>query len=149
MVGSPCSQRDFQQSSTTPQFKSINSLALSFLYSSTLTWMSFPGGSDGKASACNVGDPGSIPGWGRSPGEGNGNPLQCSCLENSKDRGQACSPWGFLGKIIGVGCHFPLQGIFPTHGSNPGLLHCRQMLYHLSHQGSLSGPKFSQNVGAP
>ena len=46
----------------------------------------FPGGSDGKASACNVGDPGSIPGSGRFPGEGNGNPLQCSCLENSMDR---------------------------------------------------------------
>ena len=44
--------------------------------------MSFPGGSDGKASACNVGDPGSIPGLGRSPGEGNGNPVQYSCLEN-------------------------------------------------------------------
>ena len=43
---------------------------------------SFPGGSDGKASACNVGDLGSIPGLGRSPGEGNGNPLQYSCLEN-------------------------------------------------------------------
>ena len=42
----------------------------------------FPGGSDGKASACNVGDPGLIPGSGRSPGEGNGNPLQHSCLEN-------------------------------------------------------------------
>ena len=42
----------------------------------------FPGGSDGKASAYNVGDPGSIPGLGRSPGEGNGNPLQYSCLEN-------------------------------------------------------------------
>ena len=45
----------------------------------------FPGGSEGKASACNVGDPGSIPGLGRSPGEGNGNPLQYSCLENSMD----------------------------------------------------------------
>ena len=45
----------------------------------------FPGGSDGKASACNAGDPGSIPGWGRSPGEGNGNPLQYSCLENPTD----------------------------------------------------------------
>ena len=43
----------------------------------------FPGGSDGKASAYSVGDPGSIPGLGRSPGEGNGNPLQYSCLENS------------------------------------------------------------------
>ena len=39
----------------------------------------FPGGSDGKVSACNVGDRGSIPGLGRSPGEGNGNPLQYSC----------------------------------------------------------------------
>ena len=47
----------------------------------------FTGGSDGKASACNVGDPGLIPGLGRSPGEGNGNPVQYSCLENSTDRG--------------------------------------------------------------
>ena len=47
----------------------------------------FPGGSDGKESFCNVGDLGSIPGWGRSPGEGNGSPLQYSCLENSVDRG--------------------------------------------------------------
>ena len=43
---------------------------------------SFPGGSDGKESACNAGDLGLIPGSGRSPGEGNGNPLQYSCLEN-------------------------------------------------------------------
>ena len=47
----------------------------------------FPGGSDGKASAYNVGDPGSIPGLGRSSGEGNGNPLQYSCLDNPMDRG--------------------------------------------------------------
>ena len=47
----------------------------------------FPGGSDGKASVCNAGDPGLIPGLGRSPGEGNGNPLQCSCLENPMDGG--------------------------------------------------------------
>ena len=47
----------------------------------------FPGGSDGKESACSIGDPGSIPGFGRSPGEWNGNPLQDSCLENSMDRG--------------------------------------------------------------
>ena len=46
----------------------------------------FPGGSDGKESACNVGDLGSIPGSERSPGEGNGNPLRYSCLENSMDR---------------------------------------------------------------
>ena len=44
-----------------------------------------PGGSDGKKSACTVGDPGLIPGLGRSPGEGNGNPLQHSCLENPMD----------------------------------------------------------------
>ena len=46
-----------------------------------------PGGSDGKESACNAGDPGSIPRWGRCPGEGKGNPLQHSCPENSLDRG--------------------------------------------------------------
>ena len=49
--------------------------------------LDFAGGSDSKASACNAGDLGSIPGLGRSPGEGNGNPLQCSCLENPMDRG--------------------------------------------------------------
>ena len=47
----------------------------------------FPGVSDSKESACKVGDPGSISGSGRSPGEGNGNPLQYSCLENPMDRG--------------------------------------------------------------
>ena len=47
----------------------------------------FPGGSDDNESACNVGEPGSIPGLGRSPGEVNGNPLQYSCLENPMDRG--------------------------------------------------------------
>ena len=48
--------------------------------------MGFPGDSEGKASACNAGDPGSIPGSRRSPGEGNGNPFQYSCLENPMDR---------------------------------------------------------------
>ena len=47
----------------------------------------FPGGSDGRESACSAGDLGLIPGWGRSPGEGNSYSLQYSCLENSKDRG--------------------------------------------------------------
>ena len=51
-------------------------------------WLiAFPDGSDGKESAGNAGDPGSIPESGRSPGEGNGNPLQDSCLENSMDKG--------------------------------------------------------------
>ena len=44
-------------------------------------------GSVGKESACNAGDPGSVPGWGKSPGEGNGNPLQYCCLENPRNRG--------------------------------------------------------------
>ena len=55
---------------------------------SSSKWLEgFPGGSDGKASAYNAGDQGSIPGLGRSSGEGNGNPLQYSCLENPMDRG--------------------------------------------------------------
>ena len=49
--------------------------------------MGLPDGSNGKASACSAGDPGSIPGLERSPGEGNGSPLQYSCLENPMDRG--------------------------------------------------------------
>ena len=49
--------------------------------------LAFPGSSDDKESAYNAGDPGSIPGLGRSPGEGNGNLLQYSCLEKSMDRG--------------------------------------------------------------
>ena len=48
--------------------------------------MGFPHSSAGKESACNGGDPGLIPGLGRSPGEGNGNPLQYSCLENPMDK---------------------------------------------------------------
>ena len=51
-------------------------------------------------------------------------------------------PWDFPGKSTGVGCYFLLQGIFPTQGSNPDLSHCRQTLYHLSHQGS---PKIKYN----
>ena len=49
--------------------------------------MGFPGGWDGKESAYNAGDLGSVPGSGRCAGEGDGHPLQCSCLENSMDRG--------------------------------------------------------------
>ena len=49
---------------------------------------------------------------------------------------QAPPSMGFSSQEYGVGCHFLLQRIFPTQGSNPGLLHCRQMLYPLSHQGS-------------
>ena len=56
------------------------------IYITVFIAMSFPGSSAGKQSACNAGNPGSIPGLGRSPGEGNGYPLQYSCLENPMDR---------------------------------------------------------------
>ena len=124
---------------------------------------------------CYAGDPGSISGSGRSPGRGNGYPLQHSCLENSLvtllhswrielPRGvfwgkrecvclvaqlcpTPCNPMDYSlpdssvrgdspGKNTGVGSPALLQGIFPTQGLNPGLLHCRWILYHLSHQGS-------------
>ena len=58
---------------------------LHFHFQPDLIKQGLPCGSDGKASACNAGDPDLIPGSGRSPGEGNGNPLQYSCLENSMD----------------------------------------------------------------
>ena len=115
-------------------------------------------------------------GQGRSFGEGNGNPLQYSCLGNPTDReawraivhgvsriqyhlatkqqikkikmwyyscrtlcnpvDRSLCPENSPGRNTGMGCHFLLQGIFPTQGWSLGLLHCRQMLYHLSHQGN-------------
>ena len=71
---------------------SLQSKGLSRVFSNCFAWIqlaqpSFPSDSDGEKSACNAGDPSSIPGSGRSPGEGNGNPLQYSCLENHLDRG--------------------------------------------------------------
>ena len=60
----------------------------------------FLGGSNGKESTCNSGDPGEVPGLGRSPGEGNGNPLQYSCLENPMNRG---AWWVTVQGISGVG----------------------------------------------
>ena len=71
----------------------------------------------------------------------------CVCLV-----GQSCSilcdsrllcPWDSPGKDTGVGCHALLQGIFPTQGSNPGLLHCRQILFQLSYKGSPQTPRCS------
>ena len=55
-------------------------------------------------------------------------------------------PWDFPGKGTRAGCHFLLQEIFPTQGLNPGLLHCRQTLYHLSHQGSPDFQRISRGV---
>ena len=60
-------------------------LQVQSIYCALLFLFLFPGGSVGKESACNVGDQGTIPGSGRSPGEGNDSPLQYSCLKNSMD----------------------------------------------------------------
>ena len=58
-------------------------------------------------------------------------------------------PWDFPGKNTGVGCHFLLQGNFLTQGWNPGLLHCRQTLYHLSHEGSLDSILKNRDITLP
>ena len=75
----PCRHLSCCQYFLFKNYKIINILCNFYIYFAA---KGFPGGSDSKASACNAGDPGSIPGSGRSPGEGNGNPLQHSCLEN-------------------------------------------------------------------
>ena len=147
----------------------------------------FPGGSDGKASAYKAGDLGSIPGSGRSPGEGNGYPLQCSCLENPMDGGAwwttvhgvaksrtrlsdfttftmpvsstrvcvcvlvtqscltLCGPMDC--SLPGSSDHGILQAkilewvtIPFLRGSNSDILHGRQILYHLRHQGRSNQP---------
>ena len=86
--------------------------------------MGFPGGSDGKESSCNVGDLGSIPGSGRSVGEGNGNSLQYSCLENPMDRGAWWATVHGVAKSLNDNTFtFPL----------PGTTHCTE--YHKIHLG--------------
>ena len=82
-------QREPVQSNTDPGQPNINKDGQSIVVT-CLDWkliLKAPGDSDGKASACNTRDPGLILGLGRSPGEGNGNPLQYSCLENPRDGG--------------------------------------------------------------
>ena len=68
---------------------------------------------------------------------------QCPTLCDPMDCTRLLCPWDFPGKSTGVGFHFLLQGIFLTQASNPGLLHCRQTLYPLSHQGSLVSMTYS------
>ena len=74
------------------------------------------GGPDGKESACNVGDPSSIPGSGRSPGEGNGNPFQYSCLENSMVRGTGQAP------VHGVAKNWTQLSGFTAHFTSNNLI---------------------------
>ena len=80
----------------------------------------FPGGSDSKEFACNAGDLDLIPGLRTSPGEGNGYPLQYSCLENSVDRGTwwaTYSPWGRkeLDMTEQLTCTYPLSNLNKSH----------------------------------
>ena len=70
----------------------------------------------------------------------------CSVVSNSLRPHLLYSPWNSLGQKTGVGSLSFLQGIFPTQGSNPGLLHCRQILYLLSHQGSWSLGNMKPNL---
>ena len=73
------------------------------LYTYYMYKLGFPGGSDGKESACNAEDPGLIHGLGRSPGGGHGNPLQHSCLENPHGQRSLAgySPWGLKSRRVG------------------------------------------------
>ena len=78
----------------------------------------------------------------------------CSVLSNSlRPHGlqpiRLLCPWDSPGKNTGLVCHFLLQGIFPTQGSNLGLLHCRQILYCLSHQGSPERQEFLKGCVLP
>ena len=84
------------------------------------------------ANSRDIRDTGLISGPGRSPGGGHGNPLQYSGLKNPMDYSQSGYSVHSPGKNTGVGFHALLQGIFSTQGSNPVLLHCRQILYNLS-----------------
>ena len=97
----PCPEMDHLWWRLKPNSKSpqLLEIGLAWIFSVIFKHLSpgFPGGSDGKESARNARDPGSTPGLGRSPAEGNGNQLQYSCLENSIDRGAwqaTVSPWG-------------------------------------------------------
>jgi len=94
--------------------------------------LGFSGGSEGKESACIAGHLGLIPGLGRSPGEWNGwlpTPVFCPGEFHGQRNLAGYSPWCSPSKNTGQGCHFLLQGIFPTLGLNLGLLNCRWILY--------------------
>ena len=88
----------------------------------------FPGGSDSKESACNVGDLGSSPGLGRSAGGGHGNPLQYSCLENPMDRGAWCAT------VHGVAKSWTGLSDYAQHTGCVGSSLCGA-LFHKFHEG--------------
>ena len=96
-----------------------------------MMYMGFPGSSDGKDSACNAGDLGSIPGSGRSPREGNRNPLQYSCLENPHGQRNLAgySPWGRkvldMTELMTLSLPITIPDLLKTHFSKTlELEHC-------------------------
>ena len=84
MEPSPLQTKSFHQ--TVPIILTVD-VGIIIILKGCLVGLGLPRWLTGKESACSEGDMGSVPGWGRSPGEGNGNPLQYSCLENPMDRG--------------------------------------------------------------
>ena len=95
--------------------------------------LGFPGGSEGKASACDAKDPGSIPALGRSPGEGNGNSLQYSCLDNPVDRGA----WQATARGVEKVGHDRAINSFilftlPMRNASPGMFSKTETHIHLS-----------------
>ena len=102
-----------------PRLSSLSHTAsfhwLSILYMVVYMLLCFPRSSVGKESACNAGDPGLIPGLGRSPEEGNGNPLQYSCLENPMDRGAwQATVHGVARVRHSLATKPPLLSLYPT-----------------------------------
>ena len=117
----------------------------------TPAFLGSPCDSAGKESTCNMGDLGSIPGLRGSPGEGCGNPLLYSCLGNPMGRGAVAQwpPPPALARVPSYGgrARASTQDVWvPTQGSNPGLPHCRQILYQLSHKES---PRILEWVAYP
>ena len=117
------------------ELSTLNHKFLDLMKRASFQFHNFPGGSDGKASAYNLGDPGLIPGSGRSPGEGNGNPLQYSCLESPMDGG------AWWATVRGVTrSHTRLSDLFflfqierfPSSESN-AYFSCTWLLSHFSH----------------
>ena len=99
---------------STPAWALPTVFILEHLHALWVLLRGFPGGSDGKETDCSAGDPGSVSGLKRSPGGGNGNPLQYSCLENSMDRvsWQATVHGVTTSQTRLNNYHFSLQGIF-------------------------------------
>ena len=102
----------------------------------TKTWVSFPVGNTLQVLSHTAAEriqhwPCDLP---PTPCGGGGGLVAKSCPTLAPAR--LLCPWDSPGKNTGVGCHFLLQGIFPSQGLNPGLLHCRQILYQLSCEGS-------------